>query len=81
MDLKRERATTEQWRNSGHRGKPPQPLMQLDELPECYQTDQPFKVKELDDSLEVVDDVVGMSSAITMVLTALMMILGLWQVF
>jgi hypothetical protein len=26
--------------------------MQLDELPECYQTDEPFEVKEIDDSLE-----------------------------
>jgi ATP-dependent helicase STH1/SNF2 len=52
MDMQRERNAAEQWRNSGHRGKPPQPLMQLDELPECYQTDEPFEVKELDDSLE-----------------------------
>ena len=52
MDIKRERMAAENWRNAGHRGKPPQPLMQLDELPECYQTDEPFEVKEIDDSLE-----------------------------
>lgn len=52
MDIKREREAAENYRNSGGRGKPPQPLMQLEELPECYQTDEPFEVKELDDSLE-----------------------------
>lgn len=49
MDAKRERETLENWRAAGNRGKPPQPLMQLEELPECYQTDQPFEVKEIDD--------------------------------
>jgi len=52
MDVKREREAAENWRNSGGRGKPPQPLMQQEELPECYQTDEPFEVKELDDTLE-----------------------------
>ncbi|KAF5377272.1 hypothetical protein D9615_006425 [Tricholomella constricta] len=52
MDIKREREATENWRNSGGRGKPPQPLMQLEELPECYQMDEPFEVKELDDTAE-----------------------------
>ncbi|GLB36607.1 putative snf2-ATP coupling, chromatin remodelling complex [Lyophyllum shimeji] len=52
MDIKREREAAEAWRNSGGRGKPPQPLMQLEELPECYRTDEPFEVKEMDDTLE-----------------------------
>lgn len=52
MDLARERETLENWRATGHRGRPPAPLMQLDELPECYQTDEPFEVKELDEVLE-----------------------------
>lgn len=49
MDIKREREAAEAWRNSGGRGKPPPPLIQLEELPECYQTDEPFEVKEIDD--------------------------------
>lgn len=52
MDMKRERDALEAWRNSGNRGKPPPPLIQLEELPECYQTDEPFDVKEVDDVIE-----------------------------
>lgn len=52
MDLQRERDTLEAWRAAGNRGKPPQPLMQLEELPECYQNDEPFEVKEVDESME-----------------------------
>jgi ATP-dependent helicase STH1/SNF2 len=26
--------------------------MQLEELPECYQTDEPFKPKEIDDAIQ-----------------------------
>ena len=52
IDLKRERDAVESWRLAGNRGKPPPPLMQFDELPECYQTDEPFEVKELEDVLE-----------------------------
>lgn len=52
MDVKRERDGIENWRNSGGRGKPPPPLIQLEELPECYQTDEPFEVKEMEDVLE-----------------------------
>jgi ATP-dependent helicase STH1/SNF2 len=52
MDLAREREALENWRIAGHRGKPPQQLMQLDELPECYQTDAPFEAKELDEVVE-----------------------------
>ena len=32
----------EAWRAAGNRGKPPPPLIQLEELPECYRTDEPF---------------------------------------
>ncbi|KAG6902971.1 hypothetical protein C0995_008544 [Termitomyces sp. Mi166 len=52
MDIKRERDMIENWRHSGGRGKPPPPLMQLEELPECYQTDEPFEAKEIEDVLE-----------------------------
>ena len=48
MDIQRERDALEAWRAAGHRGKPPQNLMQFDELPECYQNDEPFEVKEVD---------------------------------
>ncbi|KIL56570.1 hypothetical protein M378DRAFT_16974 [Amanita muscaria Koide BX008] len=39
----------DEWRNAGNRGKPPLPLMQLEELPECYQTDEPFENKETEE--------------------------------
>lgn len=50
LDLKRERDQLENWRSIGNKGKPPPPLMQLEELPECYQTDEPFITNDgLDD--------------------------------
>jgi ATP-dependent helicase STH1/SNF2 len=52
IDIKRERDAIDAWRAAGNRGKPPPPLMQFEELPECYQTDEPFEVKEVDESLE-----------------------------
>jgi ATP-dependent helicase STH1/SNF2 len=52
MDISRERDALENWRSQGKRGKPPPALMQLDELPECYRTDEPFEVKELDELAE-----------------------------
>ncbi|KAJ3562092.1 hypothetical protein NP233_g9787 [Leucocoprinus birnbaumii] len=52
LDMKRERDALEAWRAAGNRGKPPPPLMQLEELPEIYQTDEPFDVKEVDEVIE-----------------------------
>jgi len=52
IDIKRERDALESWRAAGNRGKPPPALIQLEELPECYQTDEPFEVKEMDEALE-----------------------------
>ncbi|KAG1756007.1 hypothetical protein EDB19DRAFT_1902178 [Suillus lakei] len=52
MDLQRERDALDAWRVIGNRGKPPLPLMQLEELPECYQTDEPFEPKEIDDAIQ-----------------------------
>jgi len=52
MDQKRERDALQEWRNKGGRGKPPMPLMQVEELPDCYQTDEPFMPKELEDVVE-----------------------------
>ncbi|KAJ2914877.1 hypothetical protein MD484_g5545, partial [Candolleomyces efflorescens] len=50
LDLKRERDQLENWRSIGNKGKPPPPLMQLEELPDCYQTDEPFVTQDgLDD--------------------------------
>lgn len=52
MDMNREREVLEKWRMTGHRGRPLPSLIQLEELPECYQTDEPFEVKDIDDALE-----------------------------
>lgn len=52
MDIKREREAMENWRAQGKRGKPLPSLVQLEELPECYQTDEPFEVKEIDETAE-----------------------------
>jgi ATP-dependent helicase STH1/SNF2 len=52
LDIDRERKALEAWRAAGNRGKPPPSLMQLEELPECYQTDEPFDVKEAEEVIE-----------------------------
>lgn len=52
MDIARERELFDNWRAAGNRGRPPPQLLQLDELPECYQTDEPFEAKEMDEVLE-----------------------------
>ena len=52
FDIKRERDAQEAWRNAGNRGKPPPPLMQLEELPECYRIDEPFANKDDLDEIE-----------------------------
>jgi ATP-dependent helicase STH1/SNF2 len=52
IDIQRERKALEDWRATGNRGKPPQPLMQFEELPECYQMDEPFESKDGDELAE-----------------------------
>jgi hypothetical protein len=52
--------------------------IQLEELPECYQTDEPFEAKELDESLEGHVSVVATSSITTMDLATSN---GQWNVF
>ena len=52
LDITRERTALENWRANGNRGKPPQQLMQLDELPECYRTDEPFEVETIIEGTE-----------------------------
>ncbi|KAI9460194.1 SNF2 family N-terminal domain-containing protein [Lactarius psammicola] len=46
MDMQRERDTATNWKAAGNRGKPPPPLISLEELPDCYRTDEPFDVKD-----------------------------------
>lgn len=46
MDMQRERDAVANWKAAGNRGKPPPPLVSLEELPECYRTDEPFEAKD-----------------------------------
>jgi ATP-dependent helicase STH1/SNF2 len=46
MDMQRERDGVANWKAAGNRGKPPPPLVSLEELPECYRTDEPFEAKD-----------------------------------
>ncbi|KAJ3505909.1 hypothetical protein NMY22_g17418 [Coprinellus aureogranulatus] len=53
IDFKREREALERWRALGNKGKPPPQLMQLEELPNCYKTDEPFTAQDgLEDLVE-----------------------------
>ncbi|KAI0693670.1 SNF2 family N-terminal domain-containing protein [Cytidiella melzeri] len=52
LDIKRERDAAEAWKAAGNRGKPPPPLMQLEELPECYRIEEPFGSKDEFDEIE-----------------------------
>src|SRR5882762_8999854 len=52
IDIARERTALANWRAAGNRGKPPQQLMQLEELAECYQTDEPFEVEVIIEGTE-----------------------------
>jgi ATP-dependent helicase STH1/SNF2 len=52
MDIQREKDALESWRAQGKRGNPPLPLMQFEELPDCYQTDEPFDIKDVEDLVE-----------------------------
>lgn len=52
FDIKRERDALEAWRAAGNRGKPPPPLMQLEELPEFYRIEEPFIDKNEIDEVE-----------------------------
>lgn len=40
------------WCARGKRGNPPPPPLQFEESPECYQTDEPFNIKDLEDLVE-----------------------------
>ncbi|KAI0296669.1 SNF2 family N-terminal domain-containing protein [Russula brevipes] len=46
MDMQRDRDAAANWKAAGNRGKPPLPLLALEELPDCYRTDEPFEVKD-----------------------------------
>jgi len=52
MDIRREREAQEAWKAAGRRGKHPAPLIQLEELPDCYRTDEPFEVPDTVDEIE-----------------------------
>ena len=51
-DVQKEKGAMESWRARGKRGNPPPPLMQSEELPKCYQTDEPFDIKDVEDLVE-----------------------------
>ncbi|KAF8499112.1 SNF2 family N-terminal domain-containing protein [Russula emetica] len=46
MDMQRDRDGVANWKAAGNRGKPPPLLVALEELPDCYRTDEPFEVKD-----------------------------------
>lgn len=52
MDVKRMRDAKHNWQLAGRHGPPPQPLMQLEELPECYRNDDFFDVAPLEEEME-----------------------------
>jgi ATP-dependent helicase STH1/SNF2 len=52
FDIAREREAMEKWKAAGNRGKPPPPLIQLEELPDCYRTDEPFELAEPVEEIE-----------------------------
>ncbi|KAI0271595.1 SNF2 family N-terminal domain-containing protein [Gloeopeniophorella convolvens] len=52
MDMQRDRDAVASWKAAGNRGKPPPGLISLEELPDCYRTDEPFEVKDELDEVE-----------------------------
>ena len=52
MDIQRAREQQNAWTLSGGHGPPPARLIQLEELPDCYQNDEPFESKDVDEELE-----------------------------
>ncbi len=52
MDIQRLRDQKTNWQLAGNHGPPPQPLLQLEELPECYRNDEFFESIAIDDEVE-----------------------------
>ena len=52
MDIKREREGLDNWVCPGTAWQPPPLPIRIEELPDCYQTDEPFEIKELDEAVE-----------------------------
>ena len=52
MDIRRIRDQKNAWQLSGRHGPPPQPLIQLEELPECYRNDDFFEAVTLEEEME-----------------------------
>jgi ATP-dependent helicase STH1/SNF2 len=46
MDMQRDRDAVASWKAAGNRGRPPPSLVSLEELPDCYRTDEPFEGKD-----------------------------------
>jgi ATP-dependent helicase STH1/SNF2 len=52
FDLAREREAVEHWKAAGNRGMPPPPLIQLEELPDCYRLDEQFDTTDNVEEIE-----------------------------
>lgn len=52
MDIQRLRDQKTAWQAQGRHGHPPQPLIQMEELPECYRNDDYFEVAAFSDEME-----------------------------
>lgn len=52
MDIQRIRDHKNAWQLSGRHGPPPQPLIQLEELPDCYRNDEFFEINTIDEEVE-----------------------------
>ena len=52
MDIQRLRDQKNAWLAAGNHGPPPQPLIQLEELPDCYRNDDYFEVVAMEEEAE-----------------------------
>ncbi|OCB89229.1 SNF2-family ATP dependent chromatin remodeling factor snf21 [Sanghuangporus baumii] len=52
MDIRRLREQKNAWLAAGNHGPPPQPLIQLEELPDCYRNDDYFEVVAMEEEAE-----------------------------
>ncbi|KAH8103254.1 SNF2-family ATP dependent chromatin remodeling factor snf21 [Phellopilus nigrolimitatus] len=52
MDIQRLRDQKNNWQLAGRHGPPPQPLVQLEELPDCYRNDDFFESTTIEDEME-----------------------------
>ena len=52
MDIAYECDALETWHATGNDGQSPLPLIYLEEFPRCYQTNEPFGIREMDEVME-----------------------------